>query len=71
MGDLQVAGQLLRGEAGGGVEELGGGPEAVVEMGKEGGFRFHNAKAGIETGSTPAIVGLRENGYRAASRARR
>ena len=45
MGDLEIEGELVRGEAGGRIEKLGGGPEGVVEVGEEGGVGYHKTKS--------------------------
>ena len=45
MGDLEVEGELVGGEAGGRVEKLGGGPEGVIEVCEEGRVGYHKTKS--------------------------
>lgn len=62
VGDVEVAGEFLWREAGGSVEELGGGPQAVVEVGEDRGLKFHKAKSRGDARSAPASDGSYRSG---------
>jgi hypothetical protein len=62
VGDVEVAGEFFWREAGGSVEELGGGPEAVVEVSEDRGLEFHKAESRGDARSAPAKDGSYRSG---------